>query len=267
MCAVFAPATIGPGRGLIIGGIYFVFGWFMAGLYLSDIIHMGIAHRALDYKVWFIKTITVLNNTFGIYVNPITWVNRHRLHHKFADHPGDPNKLASDGFWKTLRLCLFPYPVTDNLAHDEILKSFTFRFIGNPVYAIVSQVFNFLLLWWLVKDLGFTIAMWVGLRAFAIWVNMIQNYWTHDRRWGYRRYGDQDNAMNIGDWLPVMATFSACLQNNHHHHSSFFRLSHDDSEFDFGFMTVRFMKFIGLVEATERGRKMAPEIGLTSLEF
>ena len=25
-----------------------------------------------------------------------------------------------------------------------------------------------------------------------------------------------DNAMNIGDWLPVMATFSACWQNNHH---------------------------------------------------
>ena len=23
--------------------------------------------------------------------------------------------------------------------------------------------------------------------------------------------------MNIGDWLPVIGTFSACLQNNHHH--------------------------------------------------
>jgi len=43
----------------------------------------------------------------------------------------------------------------------------------------------------------------VGMRIFALWVNMIQNYWTHTREFGYRRYDDDDNAMNIGEWLPV----------------------------------------------------------------
>jgi fatty-acid desaturase len=37
----------------------------------------------------------------GVYVDPVSWVNRHRLHHQFADHVGDPNKLDADGFWQT----------------------------------------------------------------------------------------------------------------------------------------------------------------------
>jgi hypothetical protein len=70
-CMYFAPAHLGPWAGMLIGGVYFIFCWFLAGLYLADVLHMGIAHRALDYKEWFIKSVTVVNNVFGIYVDPI----------------------------------------------------------------------------------------------------------------------------------------------------------------------------------------------------
>jgi fatty-acid desaturase len=97
---------------------------------------------------------------------------------------------------------------------------------------------------------------------------MVQNYWTHDRRFGERRYDDErDNAMNIGDWLPVTATFSACLQNNHHHTPGFLRLSHQESEYDFGFMAVKAMKALGLVKATRTGAEMPKDIPLASLNF
>ena len=33
---------------------------------------LDIAHRALDYKVWFIKTLTLVNNTLGVDVNPVS---------------------------------------------------------------------------------------------------------------------------------------------------------------------------------------------------
>ena len=266
-CMYFAPSHLGPWKGMLIGGIYFVACWFLAGLYLADVLHMGIAHRALDYKEWFIKAVTVVNNTFGIYVDPIAWVNRHRLHHKHADLPGDPNKLSDDGFWRTLYLCVMPYRCNDNLAHDKILKSRTFRVVASPLFAIVVQVFSFYLLWKLVGDLKFTLVMWFGMRIFALWVNMIQNYWTHTRDFGYRRYEDDDNAMNIGEWLPVTATFSACLQNNHHHYPGLLRLSHDESEYDFGFVTVKVMKSLGLVKATARGAEMPKDVPLSSLNF
>ena len=266
-CVYFAPPHIGPWKGLAIGAVYFIACWFIGGLYLSSVIHMGIAHRALDYKVWFIKTLTVVNNVFGVYINPTTWVNRHRLHHAYADHPGDPNKLSSDGFWRTMYLCLFPYKCEANMATDEIFKSWSFRIVSNPVFAVVSQVFNFWLLWVLVGDLRFAAVMWGIFRVFTIWINMIQNYWTHNRTYGYRRYDDDDNAMNVGEFLPVTITFSACLQNNHHHSPRMLRLSHDESEYDFGFLTVRAMKALGLVQATPKGAEIPEGCPLTSLNF
>jgi hypothetical protein len=69
-CMYFAPAHLGPWVGLLIGGVYFIFCWFSGGLYLADVLHLGIAHRSLDYKEWFIKAVTVVNNVFGLYVEP-----------------------------------------------------------------------------------------------------------------------------------------------------------------------------------------------------
>ena len=146
-CMISAPAHLGPWMGLLIGGVYFIFCWFMGGLYLADVLHLGIAHRSLDYKEWFIKTVTVVNNVFALYVDPIAWVNRHRLHHKHADHAGDPNKLSGDGFWRTLYLCLMPYKCEANMATDDIFESWSFRLVSNPIYAVVSQVLNFGFLW------------------------------------------------------------------------------------------------------------------------
>jgi fatty-acid desaturase len=267
-CMYFAPVDIGPWNGLLIGGAYFVFFWFLAGVYLADVLHLGIAHRSLDYKVWFIKLVTIINNLFGIYVDPIAWVNRHRLHHQHSDHPGDPNKLASDGFWRTLYLCLAPYPCNENLATDKIFRSWSFKFVANNAFALFSQVFSLSLVWLLVRDWRFALVMWLGLRIFALWVNMIQNYWTHTRQFGYRRYDDErDNAMNIGEWLPVTATFSACLQNNHHHYPSLLRLSHDEAEYDFGYLTIKLMKSLGLVKATARGVKTPGDIAYGALDF
>jgi fatty-acid desaturase len=266
-CMYSAPAHLGPWMGVSFAGVYFVFCWFLAGLYLADLLHLGIAHRSLDYQEWFMKTVAVANNTFGVYVDPIAWVNRHRLHHTHADHEGDPNKLSSDGFWRTMVLCLLPYKCIENAAGDEILQSRIFRIVASPIFAIVAQVFSFYLLWKLVGDLKFALVMWLGMRVFALWVNMIQNYWTHTRTFGYRRYDDDDNAMNIGEWLPVTATFSACLQNNHHHYPGLLRLSHDKSEYDFGFLTVKAMKSLGLVKASATGAQLPKDVPLTALDF
>jgi sn-1 stearoyl-lipid 9-desaturase len=267
-CMLFAPSTLGPWRGLLVGSVYFLVFWFLAGVYLADVLHLGIAHRSLAYKKWFIKLVTVTNNLLGVYVNPIAWVNRHRLHHKYSDHPGDPNKLASDGFWGTLYRILSPYECRAQLTTDRIFQSWSFRLVSNRPFAISAQILNISLLWLVVRDLRFALVMWLGLRIFAVWVNMVQNYWTHTRSFGYRRYDDErDNAMNIGEWLPVTATFSACLQNNHHHYPGLLRLSHEESEYDFGFLTVKLMKSLGLVKATGRGARLPKDIALSALNF
>jgi fatty-acid desaturase len=161
-----------------------------------------------------------------------------------------------------------PYRCNEDLTSDEILQSWSFRVVASPLFAIVAQSCSFYLLWKLAGDLKFALVMWFGMRIFALWVNMIQNYWTHTRQFGYRRYDDEhDNAMNIGEWLPVTATFSACLQNNHHHYPGLLRLSHDESEYDFGFLTVKVMKYLGLVKATARGEIVPGDVPLDALGF
>ena len=267
-CVAVAPPALGPWGALLVATAYFLVCWYVGGVYLSCVIHMGIAHRALDYQTWFIKAITVVNNALFVYIDPVSWVNRHRLHHSFADHPGDPNKLASDGFWRTLYLCLFPYKTQANVANDDILQTWPFKLVSNWAFAVVVSVGQLWLLATLTHSWLFAGVMWTLFRVFALWINMIQNYWTHDRRYGYRRYDDErDNAMNIGEWLPVTITFSACLQNNHHHSPALLRLSHADSEYDFGYITVKALKALGLVRATRTGLEVPKDVPLAAVVF
>src|SRR5688572_3456323 len=67
LSAWLAPPALGPWWGMAIGFGYLVMSWFLGGVYLSDVMHMGITHGALDYKQWFIKGVTLVNNTAGVY--------------------------------------------------------------------------------------------------------------------------------------------------------------------------------------------------------
>jgi stearoyl-CoA desaturase (delta-9 desaturase) len=263
-----APAGVSFATAAFGAFVYLLFVWFLAGVYLTDVIHMGVAHRTLDFKPGFTKFISVLFNTVGIYINPTSWVNRHRHHHAFSDHPGDPNKLTEDGFWKTLYLCLLPYECGSNLAHDPILRSWPMRLVSTPYYAIFSQFSSYALILLVVRDWQYALVLWLGVRFIALWVNLIQNYWSHDRRFGSRIYpDDQDNAMNLCEWLPVTATFSACLQNNHHHFPSFLRTSHDPQQYDFGLITVRWLKRLGVVKASHIGVRLPQGVKLQETGF
>jgi len=260
------------GWGFLLGAggalAYLLFIWFVGGMYVSNILHMGVAHKTLEFQGWFVESVTVVFNVAGIYINPVTWVNRHRHHHAFSDHEGDPHKLAGDGFWKTLYLCAFPYACKANLAKDAVLKSRTFRMVSNPYFAVGAQFSSFGLLWLAAGNWVYALALWVSARLSALWINMIQNYWSHDRRFGTRRYDDpEDDAMNIGEWFPVTASFSSSLQNNHHHEPNFLRNSHDPAEYDFGFMTVRALSALGLVRPTSTGARMPDGVALQEVGF
>src|SRR5204862_504731 len=99
-----------------------------------------------------------------------------RHHHAFSDHEGEPNKLATDGFWRTMYLSLFPYKTKSNLARGEaILKTLPFRLVSNNYFAIFSQFSSFALLWVVARNVRYALVLWWGARFLGLWVNMIQN--------------------------------------------------------------------------------------------
>jgi stearoyl-CoA desaturase (delta-9 desaturase) len=258
--ALLAGALLFPFHGSPLASLgvtiaYYAVVWFLAGIYLGNLVHLGLAHRAMDVKPWFLYLVMVVNNTVGCYLNLITWSRRHRLHHLYSDHAGDPNKRPEDGFWVTFYRSQVPYPCVADPLREPIFKTWPVRLFNNAGFAAFAQLTSFGLLWLVVGDWRLALTLWLGIRFIASYIHWIQNYWAHDRRFGTRRYADDDDAMNIDHPLPVLLSFSACLQNNHHHSPRFIRLSHSDREFDWGFITLRWLYRLGVV--------MPNSIGLT----
>jgi stearoyl-CoA desaturase (delta-9 desaturase) len=237
--------------GLTVG--YYALVWMLAGLYLANVVHLGLAHRAVDVKPWFLYAILIANHTLGCYLNLITWSNRHRLHHLYSDRAGDPNKRPDDGFWATFYRSQVPYSSIATVIPEPVFSALPVRLLNNPIAAVLSQLTSFGFAWWIAGDWRLALTLWIGIRVIAAYIHWIQNYWAHDRRFGTRRYDDDDHAMNIDHWLPVLLTFSACLQNNHHHAPRFLRLSHSRAEPDWGFVTLRWLYKLGVVTPTPVG--------------
>jgi len=57
-CMYSAPAHLGTLDWNVDWRCLFYLLLFSGGLYLADILHLGIAHRSLDYKEWFMKVVT-----------------------------------------------------------------------------------------------------------------------------------------------------------------------------------------------------------------
>jgi hypothetical protein len=60
-----APEQWGFVLGAAGGFLYLLFIWFFGGMYLSNVMHMGIAHKTLAFKEWFTKSITLFFNLTG----------------------------------------------------------------------------------------------------------------------------------------------------------------------------------------------------------
>ena len=82
------------------------------------------------------------------------------------------------------------------MAKDEILKTPTMRIVSSSYFGVFSQFSSYGLLWLAFGEWLFALVLWIGVRIFALWVNMLQNFWTHDRRFGTRRYPGRRRQRN-----------------------------------------------------------------------
>jgi len=53
------------------------------------------------------------------------------------------------------------------MARDEVLKSWPFRMVGHPAFAVLAQFISYAFVWVLVRDWRYALALWAGIRVFA----------------------------------------------------------------------------------------------------
>jgi fatty-acid desaturase len=248
-CGALAPGGWGFASGAAFSFAYVLGAWLIGGLYMSAVLHVGVAHRAADLNGTFVKLVVLVQNIFVVPIDPVEWVGRHRYHHAHPDGPADPNRREGDGFLKTLYLAFFPYPCDATPARDPLLRSWPFRLVRAKTFVLLGQFTSYATLWLLARDWRYALLLWVCVRCFGLYVNLIQNYWCHDRRFGVRTYDTGDNSVNIKEWLPLVLSFGNSLHNNHHQRPRLPRLSHRPEEYDFGFAVIRLLKAAGLARA------------------
>jgi stearoyl-CoA desaturase (delta-9 desaturase) len=176
-----------------------------------------------------------------MFVDPISFVGKHRLHHRFADTPRDVHS-PHEGFW----YCWLGSLVDEGYSDEEIV-------------AAAADLTRYPELRWLHANFIVPgLVVWGGLFAIggfsmfaigyclslAVVLNQasLVNYCCH--RWGYRTYATRDESRNNA--LVAALTLGEGWHNNHHRFPRSARAGLAPGEVDPLYGIIRVMAALGL---------------------
>jgi len=183
---------------------------------------------------------------------PIMWVSVHRKHHYFSDQEADPHSPRHGRWWSHM-LWMLPRHKTDQWSRlygryaPDLLRERFMRFLNKTFLwwqLLLGSIF--FASGWLIWDL----ATGVSLLVYGMFVRLICvmhatwliNSATHI--WGYRNYDTGDDSRNL--WWVAMLTYGEGWHNNHHADQRAARHGQRWWELDVTWLTIRFMKTVGL---------------------
>ncbi len=232
---------------------WFFTGWLSVATFVSVILHRCLAHRALLMPQWFIHLVTILNNTFVLYVNPRVWVAEHRLHHAHSDTDEDPDKKPDWSLWKFVTWSIAnpagPHDEhVEKITKDKALQTWVMRFYSDPRVGMFCQfATGFIVPWLIMRSFWPALFVWFQIRIGGIIVKSIQGYFSHSRSYGYRNFETNDNSVNLNGWFATFMSAGESLQNNHHARPTSPIHAFKAGERDFGWGLVWVYEKIGLV--------------------
>ena len=231
-----------------------------AGLYvvralaITAFYHRGLSHRAFRMGR-AVRLTGVVVAASAAQRGPLWWVGRHRIHHRFADRPGDPHSPRQVGFWRAHVGWQFapgqretPWEQVPDLASAPEL-----RFLDRHHYLAPGALAGACL------ALGLALGRWApglgtdGLQmlvwGFAIstvvlWhVTFSVNSFAH--RFGRRPFATDDTSRNN----PVVALLAMGegWHNNHHRHPRSARHGFFPGQIDATHGLLRLLARLGLV--------------------
>lgn len=237
---------------------------FLAGYtlnvgYITVFYHRGLAHRGLRLGPRTLRFVLATGNWItGL--DPKAWACMHRMHHAFADGPGDPHSPAQVG--------VFGVFLAQLRAYERGLYGLLARHPGYvrhvadldfPVHWLNQRG-----LWWLPYGfhavfaglLGLSFGWLLGAAYFGGLMSHPLEGWVVNalgHAVGHRNFATPDNSRNT--WLAALLIYGEGLQNNHHRYPSSARFSYRFWEPDAGFALCLALERLGLLEI-ERDRLM-----------
>jgi fatty-acid desaturase len=223
-----------------------LFLWWLSG---SPGIGMGF-HRLLTHRgfktpkaVEYFLTFCGLLTLEGGHIN---WVVTHRMHHAYADAPGDPHTPRDGGWWAHMGWILrgtaqqheesMMWRYAPDLMKDRV------HVWMNRLYFVPLILSGVALLWfggWTALMWGVFLRVTVGLHA-----TWMVNSVTH--MWGTRRFESRDDSTN--NLLVALVSFGEGWHNNHHAHPTAARHGLTWYEIDINWWGIRTLQFLGLAK-------------------
>jgi stearoyl-CoA desaturase (delta-9 desaturase) len=235
-----------PGWRVFLGAL--ALAW-IGGIGTTVCYHRALAHRALRLNK-VVRAILIFFAMFNGSGSPITWTASHRVHHAYADTPGDVSSPALHGFWWAHLRWLWQAESPSIARYCPDLDHFSYR-IWRPLQPAILALSYFGGL-----HFGLGAFFWLGAirLVFSLHAVCFVNSVCHsepDTPTG------EDSSRNVS-WLAVMHFFQGeNWHRNHHERPGSARLGRTCRQPDVGYVVICVLEKMGLVSDVRRSRSLA----------
>ncbi len=229
--------------------------WIATGFGISLGYHRLHTHRS--YKVpRFLEYFFAICGTVTLEGGPIFWVAVHRIHHQKSDQPGDPHSPREGAWWSHMGWILLGEAKHNNTRlmakYAPDLAKNRFYVWLNDYHWIPPLIVGLMLL----VVGGLPMFLWGGCLRTVVGLHATWAVNSATHLWGSRRFATRDDSRN--NWWVALFSFGEGWHNNHHAHPSSARHGLAWYEFDISWITIKFLKHLGLARSVRVARLSSP---------
>jgi len=227
------------------------YAWHMVGITIGY--HRLLSHRSFRCSK-LIEYFWVLGGYFAFQGSPIWWATMHRAHHRYTDSSLDPHSPRLRG-WKYayygwIKESGYPEHIMPTTQCKDLTKDPLYKWLEQGGdwrkahklcfrLGIAYRILLVLCFGWVVAIAEFTAALIVQH------IPLLLNVVCHMPKLGYKNYLTADGSVNV--WWVAILTAGEGWHNNHHAFPGSARSGLRPFEIDPSWLTLRFMKLIGLI--------------------
>ncbi|MGB8264703.1 MAG: fatty acid desaturase [Candidatus Velthaea sp.] len=200
--------------------------------------HRILTHRSLKVVKPLEYAFAILG-TLALQGGPIEWVATHRAHHAHTDREGDPHDVHRGLRWAHMQWLYQRNDARPSLAEQHRLAP---DLVRDPFYVFLDRTY----LWWQI-GLGLLLLA-IGGWSWVIYGIFLRSVATYHITWlvnsaahhdGYQTFSTGDRSTN--NWWVALLAWGEGWHNNHHAFPWSARHGLRWFEFDFTWLTIKFL--------------------------